>query len=262
VSMRIDRKFVDQAEFHALARAGKRPDCGVIRTSTADPQPAADGSRKITFTFSDETVDRMGDTIAANGWDLSGFKSNPVALWSHDSSAPPIGLASGVGPVGKKLMGTIEFAPAETYAFADTIYRLLVGKYLRAVSVGFIPREWEFVNDPARPMGISFTKQELLEISVCAVPANPNALSAARAKGIDTRPLRNWAQRELDERRARGVSRQVIEDLLATAKEPVNRVQQRANAIAIVKRRKREGDLINRGFSMPLAKKIAAADDD
>jgi hypothetical protein len=80
---------------------------------------------------------------------------------------------------------------ADVYPFADTIFRLLQGNFLRALSVGFKPWSWTLSTDPTRPGGLDFKKQELLEISVVPVPANANALMEARAKGIhvsDRRP--------------------------------------------------------------------------
>ena len=43
------------------------------------------------FVLSDETVDRLGDVIMSDGWDLTNFKKNPIALWAHRSDQPPIG---------------------------------------------------------------------------------------------------------------------------------------------------------------------------
>jgi len=172
-------------QFRGELRAKRKPVGGVYRVSVAQPLPVAGAERTLRFCFSDGSVDRMNDTIAAAGWDLTDFQANPVALWAHDSSAPPIGGARNVGVEGDRLLGDIEFAPPETYAFADTIYRLVLGKLLRAVSVGFLPTRYAFVeNDPERGFGIDFLEQTLLEISVCPVPANPNALQEARRKGI------------------------------------------------------------------------------
>ncbi len=186
-------------QFRGELRAKRKPVGGVYRVSVAQPLPVDGAERTLRFCFSDGSVDRMNDTIAAAGWDLADFQANPVALWAHDSSAPPIGGARNVGVEGDRLLGDIEFAPPETYAFADTIYRLVLGKFLRAVSVGFMPTRYAFVeNDPERGFGIDFLEQALLEISVCPVPANPNALQEARRKGIDTRPLVEWAERTLD----------------------------------------------------------------
>ena len=208
-------------QFRGELRAKRKPVGGVYRVSVAQPLPVAGAERTLRFCFSDGSVDRMNDTIAAAGWDLTDFQANPVALWAHDSSAPPIGGARNVGVEGDRLLGDIEFAPPETYAFADTIYRLVLGKLLRAVSVGFLPTRYAFVeNDPERGFGIDFLEQTLLEISVCPVPANPNALQEARRKGIDTRPLVEWAERTLDDAGKASLPRAELERLRRAAKEP------------------------------------------
>ena len=208
-------------QFRGELRAKHKPVGGVYRVSVAQPLPVDGVARTLRFCFSDDSVDRMNDTIAAAGWDLTDFLANPVALWAHDSSAPPIGGARNVGVEGERLLGDIEFAPPETYAFADTIYRLVLGKFLRAVSVGFLPTRYAFVeNDPERGFGIDFLEQALLEISVCPVPANPNALQEARRKGIDTRPVVEWAERTLDGDGMTALPRAELERLRRAAKEP------------------------------------------
>jgi HK97 family phage prohead protease len=209
---------VDQLRFEL--KAGRRPGGGVFRIATEDPV-ADKGSRKIRFCFSDGSVDRMGDTIDPNGWDIRDFNANPVALWAHDSSQPPIGRAGNVVVEGARLMGDIDFIPPETYAFSETIYQMILGKFLNAVSVGFIPLEYSFVeNDPDRGWGIDFKRQQLLEISVCPVPANPNALADARAKGIDTRPLIEVYERLLAGDGKAIIPREELIRLREAAKEP------------------------------------------
>lgn len=209
---------VDQ--FRASAKAGARPDGTVIRVVAADPQAVGEDTRKLRFVFSDGTVDRSGDSIDPTGWEIDTFVANPVALWAHNSYEPPIGRASNVGAVGGKLMGDIEFMAADISAFADSIYRMVKAGYLKAVSVGFIPLEWTFVQDKDRPFGINFSKQELLEISVCPVPCNPNALQEAKAHGIDTGPLREWASKVLDEGGQILIPRNVLEETFRQAKTP------------------------------------------
>jgi HK97 family phage prohead protease len=208
-------------QFRGELRAKRKPVGGVYRVSVAQPLPVDGAARTLRFCFSDGSVDRMNDTIAAAGWDLTDFQANPVALWAHDSSAPPIGGARNVGVEGDRLLGDIEFAPPETYAFADTIYRLVLGRFLRTVSVGFLPTRYAFVeNDPERGFGIDFLEQALLEISVCPVPANPNVLQEARRKGIDTRPLVEWAESTFDGDGRASLPRAELERLRRAAKEP------------------------------------------
>jgi HK97 family phage prohead protease len=212
-------KLLTVDEFRSSAKDGAAPAGTVFRFAVTDPEAIAD-SRKVRFVFSDGTVDRSGDSIDPTGWQTDTFNKNPVALWAHDSSSPPIGRASNVGQMGSKLMGDIEFMSADISPFADSIYRMVTGGYLKAVSVGFIPLDWTFSKDKARPFGIDFTKQELLEISVCPVPCNPNALSDAKSHGIDTGPIREWASKVLDEGGHILIPRAVLEETFRQAKTP------------------------------------------
>jgi HK97 family phage major capsid protein/HK97 family phage prohead protease len=140
-------------------------------------------------------VDRYGDTLAPNGWKAS----DCVALFGHDAGSVEnvIGRVKNIRVVGGKLMGDIEFASAEINPMADTVYKMLLAGFLNAVSVGFLPIEWEQTKDKSRPGGIDFKRQELVEASVVPIPANPNALLQAKAAGIDVSPFADWAKREL-----------------------------------------------------------------
>jgi HK97 family phage prohead protease len=153
------------------------------------------GDRTVRFVLSDGTVDRMGDTVAVGGWNLTAYRSNPVVLFAHDSSSPPVGRARRVWTDGTRLLADVEFAPPETYAFADTIYKLVKGGFLKSGSVGFLPVDYEFSERPTG--GIDYKRQELLEFSIVPVPANSNALIEAQAKGLlsrrDIRRLRRAA---------------------------------------------------------------------
>lgn len=207
-------------DFRAAAKDGARPEGMLFRFAPAEPETIGDTAARVKrFVFSDASVDLAGDMIDQGGWDLKNFEKNPVALFSHTSWEPPIGRASGVGVKNGKLVGDIEFASADIYPFADTIYRLVDGGYLKAVSVGFMPTDWVFTNDKNRPYGIDFKKQSLLEISICAVPCNPNALQEARSVGIDTRPLVEWAEKVLDSGDTVFLPRKELESLRLKAKE-------------------------------------------
>lgn len=134
-------------------------------------------SRTIRYVLSTSAVDRVGDTIAADGWDLKNYLKNPVLLWGHQRSLPPIGRALEIGVVGQQLEAVYEFATAEVNPFADTIYKLAVGGFCKAGSVGFMPLEWAY--DEQRG-GFNFLKQELLEFSAVTVPCHPDALTVPR----------------------------------------------------------------------------------
>jgi HK97 family phage prohead protease len=135
----------------------------------------------LQFVLSDDSTDRMGDTIQVTGWDLTNFKENPIALWAH-AATRPIGRWVDVRVVGNKLMGKLVFADAGTSPMIDEIRSLVEQRILKTVSVGFNPLDAEPIRDPKGKMtGFNFIKQELLEVSLVAVPANPNAVAVARS---------------------------------------------------------------------------------
>jgi len=209
-------------EFRASAsKEGAAVEGIVLRfVPIADPEVAQDDSRTVRFIFSDGTVDRSGDSINPDGWQVDSFMKNPVALWAHDSTSMPIGRASNISVSGGKLRGDIEFMPREINELADNVYQAVKGGWLKAVSVGFVPLNWSYSKEKDRPFGIDFNKQELLEVSVCPVPCNPNALQEAKAAGCDMTWINEWASKVLEENGHVVVERNFLEETFRKAKTP------------------------------------------
>lgn len=126
--------------------------------------------------------DRSNESIDQKGWDLKNYESNPVVLWGHDYYSLPIGVCNSLTLEGDKLIAKGTFAPADANPFAQQVRKLYDAKIVRATSVGFIAKE---MKDNV------ITKSELLEFSFVPVPANPFALSTAKAKelGLDVEML-------------------------------------------------------------------------
>ena len=143
------------------------------------------GERSYEFTASTSAEDRDGEVIEAKGWDLKNFKKNPVIMYAHDYRSLPIGRAPRVWISGDKLKNTVEFPPEGTYEFADIVERLLSTGYLKAESVGFMPKKWEDGDGKEAPYR-TYKKQELLEISIVPVPAHQDALLDAVKEGVIT----------------------------------------------------------------------------
>jgi len=139
--------------------------------------------------FSTQDVDRHGDIVLQDGWDISMFKKNPVILNSHNygDAAEVIGKASGVKVEAKKLQGKITFAVNENPK-AKIIFDLYAGGFLNAFSVGFIPTAFKTNKDGSTDW-YTIESAELLEVSAVSVPANARAL--AKAKGIDIDMLKS-----------------------------------------------------------------------
>lgn len=144
------------------------------------------GERQYEFIASTADIDRDGEVIDVNGWDLKNFKKNPVIMYAHDYRTLPIGKATKIGVSDGKLKNTVEFPPEGTYEFADIVERLVNTGYLKTESVGFIPRKWEDGDGEKNSPSRTYTKQELLEISIVPVPSNPNALRDAVEQGVIT----------------------------------------------------------------------------
>ncbi|WP_255422517.1 HK97 family phage prohead protease [Treponema sp. Marseille-Q3903] len=106
---------------------------------------------------------------------LKNYLSNPVVLWSHDYSIPPIGIVQNVTAY-KTLEGDILFNAKDFDEFGWSIGERVKAGVLRCGSVGFRVDELEFLEAKDRDCDLIYRKQELLEFSICSVPANPFAL--------------------------------------------------------------------------------------
>jgi len=141
------------------------------------------GDNEYSFIMSDETIDRDGEIIKVDGWDLKNYKKNSILLWGHNHSVPGIGV---VGSVviedGKLIAKRVRFASPGVYLLADTVRGLVDDGILKATSVGYLPKEREYPqqNDDKgtkKPKARVITsKQELYELSIINVGSNPNAL--------------------------------------------------------------------------------------
>lgn len=180
----LDDQDVDESEAEDLCqqaweeRAFKQLAGEVHFRTRADAQG-------LDFLLSDATADRFGDIIEVNGWDLQNFNKNPIALFSHDPRFI-VGKWSNLRIEKQSLRGTLELAPEGTSDRIDEIRRLVKAGILKAVSVGFKPRKREKLNEEADEFfgPFKYINQELVETSLVAVPANPNALAVAKSLNI------------------------------------------------------------------------------
>jgi len=135
------------------------------------------------FVLSDESIDRMGDIIKADGWDIASFRKNPVALFNHNPSFP-IGRWDGLKVDKGALRGKLIMAPEGTSNRIDEIRKLIEAGILKAVSVGFRDIESEPLDKKNPFSGRKYLKAELVETSLVSIPANANALAVSKSLGI------------------------------------------------------------------------------
>ena len=141
----------------------------------------ADGNA-LEFVMSDATPDRMGDVIEPAGWNLANFQKNPIALFGHDTKFI-VGNWRNVRVVKGELRGTLDLMAPVSERQREVAAAVEAG-VLRAVSVGFRALKAEPVDEDEPFAGTRFLEQELVEVSLVAVGANPNALQIAKSLNL------------------------------------------------------------------------------
>jgi HK97 family phage prohead protease len=132
----------------------------------------------VPWTFSTFDLDRFSERIDSAGWDYKRYMDNPVVEWAHRYDIPAIGRADSVYTDENGLHGLVIFNDTDYDPFGWAIGQRVKAGVIRAGSVGFRVIEIELPDKEAAKDGTTliFRKQELLEFSICNVPANPFAL--------------------------------------------------------------------------------------
>lgn len=177
---------------------------------TLEVKAVYDSKTKLAVASTD-VVDRHGERINQEGWDLKAFKKNPVMLWGHDHSEIAVGNARNIHierAGGKpRLVFTPDFH--EKTEKARALKSLFDEGWLNSFSVGFIPKEFDGKES-------TYLKQELLEISAVNVPANHEATMLAYKSLVD-----------------KGIKKKVAKDVLDLDEEPTAEVK--ASLVEIMK---------------------------
>lgn len=154
------------------------------------PKEINEEHHTIRAVFSTSDVDRHGEVVDQKSWLLDDFMKNPVVLFGHDHSQPPVGMITGLGYNSDgNLEGEVKFAATE-YPFAKVIWNLYKGGFMKAFSVGFSSGKVDIVDDQ-----VILKENTLYEISTVSVPAN--AMALAKSKGLNVEPLETKLAAEL-----------------------------------------------------------------
>lgn len=190
----------------ALGRRGPR----ITKQAELEPE---DG-RFARFVASSNAVDRYGDIVEQN-WQLDNFWKNPVFLWAHNSGETPIGWVRSFDvhatDAHAATHARVEFLPEGADPFVDKLARLVALRAIRAVSVGFYPLETaDMFDDDEYWTGWRYLRNELLELSLCTVPANPEAVALARSLDPGAKFLRRVCEDPFTAPRARPPGRALV----------------------------------------------------
>jgi HK97 family phage prohead protease len=183
--------YSDVAPSKALVVAGKVAcfEAGAAITLAEDQKAVAvkDGDKIIDYrdvtidghaaTFATaEKRDRGGDYIRPAAFDktLKDFMRNPVMLRNHVNTVESIAGSFSKASVDSKglgVRGVLSNAPGLT----DIRFKVAEG-HIKAFSIGGI---WHYGQD-----GYAIEEAELFEVSLVAIPMNPDALIATRTVGV------------------------------------------------------------------------------
>ena len=155
-------------------------DNGLYKRKRRKVAEVDEDAKRIVFTATTDTLDRDSERVIPRSFekDMGYYDENPVVLYGHDYKLPAVGKTVESQFSDKDLKMTVEFAYNEN-PFAAMLYRLYEKGYMRMTSVGFIPIEWS--DDAEEKLegqsGLTFTRNELIELSLVNIGSNRFALS-------------------------------------------------------------------------------------
>jgi hypothetical protein len=166
------------------------------REIAVTPRVLNDAEGTVEFVASDETLDCYAEIVRVSGWRFNLFKKNAPFVDSHDYGT----ITKLLGQVidwkieGNQLIETVRYA-REPGTLGEFAYKMVKGGFLKAVSVGFIPKRmatrWDqdqkdflaqiadlkLDAQTAGQLRAIYLEHEQIELSQCVIGANPNALA-------------------------------------------------------------------------------------
>ena len=157
--------------------------------------------RQIEFVASRQEIDRDGDVIVTDGIDVSNYRRNPTLLLQHDRTVR-FGRTDSLifRPVDgvNALIGRATVLPAGVSAEADQAYAELLHGALGGVSIGFSVKEADAVPILPGQSGRTFTKTELLEISIVSLPSCASCVVLLKSAQTHSRQADDLIDMDLD----------------------------------------------------------------
>lgn len=201
-------KRISADEAHSLRKDQMRQGADgseLLMKAARSPSTWDSASRSARFVMSSQSVDRMGDVVVTAGLDTGEFEQNPVALMSHRSDTWPIGEWKNVEKMLRgrppRMEGDLSFLKAGgPNPEVDTAAWYAENGFIRGASIGFIPdfeqMEMLMAEDGSWTGGLQFNAAKVIECSLCAIPANQDAL--AKMLNGDRGLAKEWIEDVLD----------------------------------------------------------------
>lgn len=167
------------------------------RAFNVTPRILSEKDGTAEFTASDNTLDSYNEVVLCSGWRFDLFQKNSPFVDSHNyyTIADLLGRVENARIENGALIETVRFAKdVEENGLARLAWKMTVGGFLRAVSVGFrsvrtICQGQQGWSEAVTDAGLSaadagkcrriFLEHQQLELSACVLGANPNAVARA-----------------------------------------------------------------------------------
>ena len=171
----LEEKKIEDAELRELV-AGD-PYAMRAYVEAPDEIRSAEPGSPMKFVATTSGVKRDGLDLRIEGVDVSNFERNPVFLWAHNYSMPPLGKVTKIRRLKNRIEMWVVFDQKDE--FAVEIERKYRDGFLTAVSIGWIILEFERAaeEDEARYVVL---RSDLLDLSAVPVPGDPDALLPKR----------------------------------------------------------------------------------
>ena len=160
-------------------------DTGLYKRKRRKVAEVDEDNHQIVFTATSDTLDRDSERVIPRSFekDMGYYDENPVVLYGHDHRLPAVGKCTDHEFSDADLKMQVKFAVEEN-PMAALLWGLYKSGYMRMTSVGFIPIEWS--DDAEEKLegqsGLTFTRNELIELSLVNVGSNRYALSELPAE--------------------------------------------------------------------------------
>lgn len=139
-------------------------------------------TREILHTISTNSKDRVGDIVEPRGADLSNYLRNRIVMANHDYRIEmAIGKAISITQEESALVARTAFLETPLGEAAFRLAQEGIGGW----SIGFRPIKYAVMEDESGTRrGYRFTKWELLEYSMVAIPMNQDAVMNCVQRGL------------------------------------------------------------------------------
>lgn len=171
-------------------------------TLPASAKVLSAADRTCSYVASDQTLDADREIVRAAGWTFERFKLNAPFVDCHNyaSLAYLLGNVKAWRVEGRTLVEDVQFLPEGVSALADLAWKMTAAGFLKAVSVGFLPKRvrarWRDEKDFASAcveLGLTtevaaeanaiIWDQDQTELSACLIGVNPSAVAKAHTAG-------------------------------------------------------------------------------